>query len=200
MLVTCEDKTTPGSALTLTEGLTRQSDLTGRGLAMKATRTCSIDRCDRVHAARGYCATHYRYWTEGKDPATAVLRVKRAPATCTVEHCGTGGKIRRGLCEMHYKRWRVHGDPSVALLTMGAGDDVTNTAAHERVRRARGRAVEHACQDCGTAAAHWAYDHADPDERQSDRGPYSPDPAHYRPLCVPCHKRFDLDHLQESSP
>lgn len=34
-----------------------------------------------------------------------------------------------------------------------------------------------------------------PNEKQSDHGPYSPDPSHYQARCVPCHKRFDLRHL-----
>lgn len=29
---------------------------------MQVHRTCSLDGCDRPHAARGMCSTHYGYW------------------------------------------------------------------------------------------------------------------------------------------
>jgi hypothetical protein len=67
-------------------------------------------------------------------------------------------------------------------------------AAHDRVRRDRGPAHDYRCVGCGRPARHWAYDHGDPDELASALGPYSLDLDRYRPLCVGCHKRADLDH------
>jgi hypothetical protein len=40
---------------------------------VKATRTCSIDGCNRTHKARGWCGTHYLRWRNHGDP----LRVAR---------------------------------------------------------------------------------------------------------------------------
>jgi len=196
MIATWQNEATPESAPTLTRGLTHLSAVTGRGLAVKATRVCSVDGCDRAHLARDLCGTHYERLrrTGSVGPATIAPHVPLA-RPCAVDGCEKGGRRKRDLCEMHYRRLRLHGDPGLVLLKMGTGDEVTNTAAHERVRRARGRAAEHACQHCGGPAEHWAYDHADPDERQSARGPYSPNPDHYISLCVACHKRFDLDFL-----
>lgn len=68
--------------------------------------------------------------------------------------------------------------------------------AHAAVRKERGRAAEHACAHCGMPAQEWAYDNADPDEQLTEtRWPirFSTDPAHYFPLCAPCHRRFDLE-------
>lgn len=68
--------------------------------------------------------------------------------------------------------------------------------AHHRVARARGRASDHLCS-CGAQARDWAYDGQDPAElselraRQVSPSPYSLDPAHYVPLCGPCHYEVD---------
>lgn len=54
-------------------------------------------------------------------------------------------------------------------------------------------ASSHQCTHCDQRAKHWAYDHTDPAERTDPKmGPYSTDLDRYLPLCVPCHKRFDL--------
>ena len=79
------------------------------------------------------------------------------------------------------------------------GDAIGSVQAHGRVVQLRGYAKSYRCENCGTCAAHWAYDHLDPDEHLDLRnGPFSLDPQHYRPLCVKCHKRFDLDFLKGS--
>ena len=75
--------------------------------------------------------------------------------------------------------------------------DVGYPAAHDRVRQGRGSASGHACVDCAGPAAHWSYDHRDPDELLDDGVKYggvkySANVDHYEPRCVPCHKRFDL--------
>lgn len=68
---------------------------------------------------------------------------------------------------------------------------VTYLSAHERVYRAHGKATGYICS-CGIPAQQWAYDHADPDERNAaGRGPYSLDPSHYAALCKPCHRKMD---------
>lgn len=76
------------------------------------------------------------------------------------------------------------------------GDEVGYAGAHFRVKALWGFASTHTCRHCLGPAAHWAYDHLDPNERvDPDEGPYSPNPDHYLPLCVRCHKAFDLGYL-----
>ena len=78
--------------------------------------------------------------------------------------------------------WRVH----------RRADVVSYGGAHDRLERDRGRAKDHRCVDCGGRAAHWSYDHADPDELVSPEGfPYSLDGSHYEPRCNVCHALFD---------
>ncbi|KDE13859.1 hypothetical protein N505_0108510 [Rhodococcus aetherivorans] len=99
-----------------------------------------------------------------------------------------------GYCGKHTERFRRHGDPDVVVDTRR--DDAGYFAAHGRVYRDRGPARERVCP-CGERAAHWAYDHEDPDERVSAEGlPYSLQSSHYRALCVSCHKLLDLAHGQ----
>ena len=68
----------------------------------------------------------------------------------------------------------------------------TYNSAHTRVAKARGKAKFWPCVDCGAAAAHWAYDHSDPDELVQEtyvngvlmgRVAYSVKPEHYSPKC-----------------
>lgn len=77
------------------------------------------------------------------------------------------------------------------------GDDIGYQAAHLRVKKARGSAVEHPCIDCGGTAREWSYTGGCPRELVAGDGPwrgitYSPDPERYVPRCVPCHRRFDM--------
>lgn len=72
------------------------------------------------------------------------------------------------------------------------GGEVGYPGVHHRLRKLYGDATEHACRQCGERADTWAYDHADPAERQDPkRGPYSIDLAHYLPLCHSCHGKLD---------
>jgi hypothetical protein len=71
-------------------------------------------------------------------------------------------------------------------------DAITYGAAHDRVRASLGSARRHTCVACGEPADDWAYNHADPEEKTSPDGyPYSVNPQHYQPMCVPCHRHFD---------
>lgn len=160
-------------------------------------RTCIVEGCAKTrHVAAGWCSTHYARVKAHGTPEPQLKRMPRQGLTCTIEDCDRSRYSGiRGWCKMHYDRWRTHGDPLKAIIEMGSGDNITVSAAHKRCDALRGRAKTHECVDCGAPARHWSYDHADPNEKQSDHGPYSPDPSHYQARCVPCHKRFDLRHL-----
>lgn len=118
--------------------------------------------------------------------------------TCDVEGC-TAPHAARGYCAKHYTRWQTHGDPTTVSMVMHYGDEVGYVAAHARLRRLRGPASDHPCARCHGPAAHWAYDHTDPNEKvgtdHGQRVPFSVDPARYLPMCVPCHKAFDLEQV-----
>jgi hypothetical protein len=62
------------------------------------------------------------------------------------------------------------------------GGDVKYLARHVRVRTARGSASEYACDNCESPAKEWAHIH--------DTDPF--DVANYTPLCVRCHRNYDL--------
>lgn len=65
-------------------------------------------------------------------------------------------------------------------------------AAHLRVEAIRGKAINHACIDCGRRGAEWSYNHADPDELSDANGRrYSTNPVNYDPRCIPCHRTLD---------
>lgn len=108
---------------------------------------------------------------------------------CDVRH------YAKGFCRRHYRQDHVHGDPEVIGSTF-KGDEITYSGAHMRVIRERGPASQHLC-GCGRQAKDWSYDHKDPNEKiqqyQHKQLPFSPDPAHYIPLCRFCHRKLDLE-------
>lgn len=170
--------------------------------------SCVVDGCEREvkYPTKRLCQTHYHRLWRGKAIGTAESQVARFEnEDCIVEGCG--GPRRAGpYCYKHHSRVRRHGSPDVVLAprvvsgedhAWWTGDDATYDAMHQRVRKARGRAAERVCE-CGEPARQWSYDRADPDERQSECGPYSLDVEHYVARCVPCHKRFDLAAIAQS--
>lgn len=79
--------------------------------------TCSIEGCDRLRKARGWCRLHYLRWHRTGDPGEAELRKphpKRWTDPCRVVGCGNTDIEGRGWCAMHYQRWRITGDPGAA--------------------------------------------------------------------------------------
>lgn len=178
-----------------------------------AEGTCSVEGCDRKPLAKGLCKAHYERNRRNGTPGGAIgrARVIRPQRSCTVEGCERPHKTH-GYCAMHYQRWRKWGDPLVCKPPALFGtdhpgwkaEDVGYLGAHHRVERARGRADEHRCINCGDQAAQWAYDHDDPNELIGSHGrtaglAYSVDPSHYDPMCALCHVRFDHNHRRATA-
>lgn len=174
---------------------------------------CDLDWCARAGRNRsgsGLCEAHYYQKRRGK-PFTEVVQHLPLDTECVVEGCIETGFAGR-LCPKHEARVRRHGDPHKVIphherayrrgeeSALWTGDDATYSAAHQRVRKLRGRASDAPCVDCGAAAAQWSYDRNDPNEKsgeyQGRPTVYSTDADHYSPRCVPCHKRFDLAALR----
>lgn len=113
-------------------------------------------------------------------------------AGCTVPGCARP-HLARGYCRAHYVRWQRHHDvrASVPVARRARGGGLSYSAAHQRVRAARGTPTTQRCAECGAPAALWAYDGSDPDEQTDPaRGRrYSLDPARYRARCRSCHRQ-----------
>jgi hypothetical protein len=101
----------------------------------------------------------------------------------------------------HAARVARHGDPDIVITPdqqkrytgdehHAWSDSPTYATMHSRVARAYGRAAERLCaMGCGNRAQQWAY--VAP-RRSCDGMPFGGSPEDYVPLCVPCHKVFDL--------
>lgn len=182
-------------------------------------KKCDVDGCEKpARTGRAaHCPMHYHrlYRNKPLGDATPKKRTAKLPE-CVIVGCINPDKTS-GYCSMHAARIARHGDPHTVIasnerdLPTGtrhhnwAGTDAGYGAAHDRVKRLHGPAREQACTTCGGAAAHWSYDHTDPDERHEIvRGgylvAYSTNPDHYSPRCVPCHKRYDLDRIDSTPP
>lgn len=159
---------------------------------MHATRTCSIDGCERPFVARGLCNPHYVRARKDGSLADAP-RFRPQPGECSVDGCEIRGN-RRGMCRKHYQRWVNHADPTVVLQAWHS-HEVGYSGMHMRLREQRGSASDHQCVDCGHRAAEWSYKGGDPDERLGENHgrmcPYSLDPDYYEPRCVRCHRIYD---------
>lgn len=74
---------------------------------------------------------------------------------------------------------------------------ISYSAAHRRIRAAKGSARDRTCVGCDGPAAEWSYDHSDPDEwhevhsRTGRLVAYSANPDHYAARCSTCHQAFD---------
>jgi hypothetical protein len=155
--------------------------------------------------ARTWCRRHYHRWWRRGDP-----EAPRLP-TSTPRHDLTGRRFGvLKVVDYAAGAWRCVCDcgneTAVPTKDLTAGNTascgcrrtarkdgpVGYVAAHERLIQDLGPATDRECSDCGRPAAHWSYDHADPDEITDWRGfPYSLDPAYYAPRCYSCHRRLD---------
>jgi hypothetical protein len=184
--------------------------------------TCSIEGCPHKGFARGWCQSHYGAWRRHGDPL--IRKNQRGlHKQCLVDGCPE--KIRGlGYCTKHMTIFQRHGDPLKTVYeprgkyTECTTDGCTNPplarglcydhyypendtyeAVHRKIRALRGVARDLPCVNCGAAAAHWSYDHTDPDAITAaarDTGSpvtYSLDIWRYEPRCATCHKRFDKE-------
>lgn len=85
----------------------------GKPLApIRPRRTgCSVPGCDRPHAARGYCSTHYKHWEQDKLGKTRRYTRKAVPKPCPGPGpdgtlCGRD-VIGRGYCPAHCRQDRL---------------------------------------------------------------------------------------------
>lgn len=156
-------------------------------------KICTFEDCGKPHRCKGLCGTHYQQQLMGKPLTT------RKPKQCSVAGCN-GAHKAKDLCKMHHQRFLRTGDPSIvreAKHKTGpdsvhwAGREITYDGFHRRLRRTRGLAASLRCEGCSNQAAHWSYDHTDPSEITSNKGPFSTDLDRYQPMCVRCHSKFD---------
>ena len=173
---------------------------------------CCIHGCERPHKRYGYCYGHYMKWWRYGDPEWTAPKRRKDLLGEKFGHLTVVGELDpqhwECLCECgRTTRVRAWSLTSGGTRTCGHGpthhrsDDAGYPAVHHRVRRDKGTAASHACVDCGKEAAHWSYDHRDPDERRDEENglAYSLYSIHYEPRCVPCHKSFDMSHGDEWS-
>jgi hypothetical protein len=178
--------------------------------------TCKVSDCDTPIKRGGYCYAHYmKNWRYGTptpvhEPTWVDITGQRF-GTLTVQH--RVGSRWLCLCDCGQKRHASAGELNRTGDMNTCGDRTKHYrldtagygAAHRRCTTDRGCIATHTCIDCDGQAQHWSYNHTDPDERLGKAGnfdqpvPYSLDPSHYSPRCIPCHKRFDLKHLRTAS-
>ena len=177
---------------------------------------CTVEGCFKGQRAQGLCHAHLTRLKKYGDIEGRALPPLRVDGECGVLGCQReAASVVAGskLCVLHRGRLRRNGEvgPALPLVsqdpsTRRRGSDSPRwnpnpgyDAVHQRVRSSRGPASRQQCVNCGHQAAHWAYDHGDGKELyervNGSVTPYSLDIERYQPMCSPCHKRFDLAHL-----
>ena len=80
----------------------------------KPKKICSVEGCERVHSARGYCSLHYgRVYRNGTpgEIESRIFSLREAGLTeCRVDGCN-GPLYSKGFCQKHYRRNRIEGSP-----------------------------------------------------------------------------------------
>lgn len=164
---------------------------------------CQVEDCGKPSVGRGLCRKHYNRWRKHGDPSVVKPYgwFRDAPP-CGVDGCSEP-HVAQGYCRTHYRRWKRWGDPLYVRPNPSgpdhpayvADEDAGYSVAHARVRKARGKASDHLCVDCGKQANEWSYVGGAPNERVDSYGgkmlPYTTNPAYYVARCHSCHVRFD---------
>lgn len=86
--------------------------------AVKESKQCSVEGCEKKVLGRGWCGMHYYRWQNYGDPL--LLKRQYGRPACSIDCCGKP-TVGLGLCRKHYKRQRSHGDP--LIVTVIQGDD-----------------------------------------------------------------------------
>lgn len=114
-------------------------------------RICTVEGCERQHAARGWCQKHYARWRKHGDPLAVGVPYRRAARTCFIMGCEAKA-TRRGMCDTHYRRYRKHGStddpvpPQMRWLT-SHGYVYVLRPGHSMADR-QGRILEHRLVMC----------------------------------------------------
>lgn len=169
---------------------------------------CEVEGCTKTQRGRGpWCYAHYmrnyRYGSPTAERSKAKPNVdlvgQRYGALVVRSYAGSGTWVCTCDCgvEVRTRTGDLNrgGALSCGNRTIHRRRDVCGyIAVHERLAHDRGPARDHVCVECGGVASHWSYDHTDPEVLIDQRLgiPYSVDPDHYQPRCVPCHKTYDL--------
>ncbi len=114
------------------------------------------------------------------------MRVLQA-ARCS---CDCGSDVLYSIAEL----WQ--GKRVSCGCILSRGKELGYGQMHKRIRKERGPAANQVCTDCGKPAAHWAYDHTDPNPSvglaaKGIEVQYSLDIDRYDPLCRSCHAKRD---------
>ena len=62
------------------------------------TPTCTLDGCERPHAAQGLCSPHYMRWRMGSDLVPPIRQRDPYRLPCSVEGCDAKSKAK-GFCQ-----------------------------------------------------------------------------------------------------
>lgn len=150
---------------------------------------CEVTGCSAPHSAKGLCTIHYQRKRRTGQTGPVHLVEMKYTGECLMDGCYSPDRSL-GLCEVHYRRFRRTGDPAGVGKGRPREASPTYVSVHSRLSFDRGPARLYRCVGCGERAAHWAYDHKDPNELV-DGSPFSVDQSHYVPMCPRCHNAFD---------
>lgn len=130
--------------------------------------------------------TRFGRWTVVGPESPKLTKANRSRVLCD---CGRAGLVRNNRL--------INGETESCNPCARRLPVVSYGGMHKRLARLLGPARRHKCYACGYDADHWAYQHNDEhgELRSLENRPYSLDPTKYTPMCVTCHKEYDLDYI-----
>jgi hypothetical protein len=140
MLATWKNEIRAARCFNTERPLTHSLDQREEGLAMQATRTCSVTECDQVHFGLGLCRKHYN---AHKYDARRVPGGRTYPPRppCKIDGCDRLNKAQ-GWCGTHYQRFLRTGSPTGVVPRRAKGTCTVEKCGNPHAAR-------------GYCGAHW---------------------------------------------
>jgi hypothetical protein len=170
--------------------------------------SCTVDGCDKKPKSKyaALCSAHYfavyRYGSvkPEHEPRFENIAGRRYGALMVLSRTADGDWNTQCDCGetrvFRYYNLRVGDAVTCGNRTVHYRTSMSYGAIHDRLRADRGPASNYPCADCGGRAAHWSYDHTDPDEYRDWSTPcalwLSTDQSCYQARCARCHKKLDI--------
>lgn len=102
--------------------------------------TCSVETCDRVTVAKGFCDRHYRKWRRNGDPLVDHTPVGHRK--CAVDGCDLDG-YTDGMCYKHDHRRRLGLDMDASAREVRGGPEQCKIDGCDEARVSRGMCENH---------------------------------------------------------
>lgn len=127
---------------------------------MKATRSCSIDGCEKPVLARGWCSAHWTRWKRHGDPLGGGTPRQPLGDRCQADDECPNPPFSRGMCATHWRRDKAKNDPEGYEEHLAQRRE-WHAANPDKVAATRKRSREKHIESANRRSAEWRERNAD---------------------------------------